>query len=191
MLYERSVAELMKEAAAEVPDPCGSGEIILWFQRKYPRVNAGTVRAHIIGLTANHPSRHHYAWLARRSPLFVQVARGQLTRYQPGTEGAENPSLRRRSGPGTVRQGLRGELQPQTSGRSRIGGRVIQRSRRRPISHRPRDDLDRTMSTSGHSLFMGQGWRPERDGLTCQGEPGKSWRRRPFEPGRSEPSRRW
>jgi restriction system protein len=90
VLYDRSVAELMKEAAIELPEECSSGQVISWFGQKYPKVSAGTVRAHIIGLTANHPSRHHYPSLARRRPLYVQVGRGQLARYQSASEGVEN-----------------------------------------------------------------------------------------------------
>ena len=80
----------MKEAATELPEQCSSGQVISWFGRTYPKVSVGTVRAHIIGLTANHPSRHHYPSLARRRPLFVQVGRGQLADYQPASEGVEN-----------------------------------------------------------------------------------------------------
>jgi Endonuclease NucS len=80
----------MKEAAAELPDHCTRKQVIAWFGRRYPKVNAATVSAHIIGLTANHPSRHHYPSLARRTPLFVRIGHGQLTRYRPGSSGVEN-----------------------------------------------------------------------------------------------------
>jgi hypothetical protein len=75
----------MTDAAAELPEPISSSDIIAWFRRNYPRVQKGTVTAHIIGLTKDHPSRHHYPSLARRRPLFVQVSRGphgQYVRYR-------------------------------------------------------------------------------------------------------------
>jgi restriction system protein len=44
-------------------------------------VKASTIRAHIVGLTANDRSRHHYAWLAKRDPLFVRNESGTLTAF--------------------------------------------------------------------------------------------------------------
>ena len=63
-LYDRTVAELMIEAAAEARYPTQRGDLVAWFEDHYPLVKASTVRAHITGLTANDRNRHHYPWLA-------------------------------------------------------------------------------------------------------------------------------
>ena len=44
----------------------------------YPQIKASTVRAHIVGLTANDRSRHHYPSLARREALFTRHPDGSL-----------------------------------------------------------------------------------------------------------------
>ena len=53
MLYEKSVAELMGDAAMALDEPMTSGDIISWFQTNYPRIQVTTLRAHIMGLTSN------------------------------------------------------------------------------------------------------------------------------------------
>jgi hypothetical protein len=72
--YNRTAAELMVEAAAQMdyPNyPTSRGEVVQWFAEHCPQVKASTIRAHIVGLTANDRSRHHYSSLARREPLFA------------------------------------------------------------------------------------------------------------------------
>lgn len=81
MLYEKSVAELMGDAATALDEPMTSGDIISWFQANYPRVQVTTLRAHIMGLTSNNQARRHYPSLAKRQPIFFQVGRGNLVRF--------------------------------------------------------------------------------------------------------------
>src|ERR1700688_531983 len=76
--YDRTVAELMVEAAAQLDYPTSRGEVVQWFAEHYPQVKASTIRAHIVGLTANDRSRHHYPSLARREPLFTRHLDGSL-----------------------------------------------------------------------------------------------------------------
>jgi hypothetical protein len=74
-LYDRSVAELMVDAAQEITFPATRSDVVAWFAERYPNVKPNTVRAHVVGLTANDPSRHHYAcsrWAADRSQLREQ-----------------------------------------------------------------------------------------------------------------------
>jgi hypothetical protein len=78
VLYDRPVAELMKDAAVELSYPARPGELVAWFAEHYPDVKSTTVRAHVKGLTANDSSRHHYAGLARREPLFTRSRDGSL-----------------------------------------------------------------------------------------------------------------
>jgi hypothetical protein len=81
MLYDKPVAELMRSAAEAIPEPMSTNDLIEWFGAHYPKVQSGTVRAHVIGLTANNPTKRHYPSLARRSPIFFQIGRGQLLRF--------------------------------------------------------------------------------------------------------------
>lgn len=85
--YERTVAELMVDAADGLNYPASRADVIAWFAEHYPDVKASTIRAHIVGLTANDRSRHHYAWLAKRDPLFVRNENGTLTAFE-GVDGA-------------------------------------------------------------------------------------------------------
>src|ERR1019366_4615950 len=81
MLYDRPVADLIRDAGGELQEPMSSGDLIAWFAQRYPKVQVATVRAHIIGLSVNNPSRHHYPNLARRPPVFFQAGRNQLLRF--------------------------------------------------------------------------------------------------------------
>jgi hypothetical protein len=83
MLYDRPVSELMADAAAELNPPFRPTDVIEWFGQRYPLVKDTTVRAHIIGLTANDRNRHHYAWLASREPLFFRHLDGSLEPFDP------------------------------------------------------------------------------------------------------------
>jgi hypothetical protein len=84
--YERTVAELMMEAAAQLDYPTSRGEVVQWFAEHYPQVKASTIRAHIVGLTANDRSRHHYPSLARREPLFTRRPDGSLEAFEGPVE---------------------------------------------------------------------------------------------------------
>lgn len=81
MIYDRPIRELMKDAA-ELAPPYTAAEIVEWFGQHYPRVNPNSVRAHIIGLTANHPSRHHYH-LGGMTALFVRQPDKTLLPFDP------------------------------------------------------------------------------------------------------------
>jgi hypothetical protein len=72
VIYDRPIWVLMQEAAAELSPPYAVGEIVTWFAERYPRIKASSVRAHVRGLTANDPSRHHYPTIAGMTALFVR-----------------------------------------------------------------------------------------------------------------------
>jgi hypothetical protein len=54
--YECPVAELMAGAAAALDYPTSRGAVVGWFAENYTEVKASTIRAFIIGLTANEQS---------------------------------------------------------------------------------------------------------------------------------------
>jgi len=71
MIYDRPIWALMQDAATVLSPPYTVGEIVAWFGLHYPKIQASSVRAHIKGLTANDPSRHHYR-VSGRTALFVR-----------------------------------------------------------------------------------------------------------------------
>lgn len=77
----------MKEAAAEISYPARPGDLTAWFAERYPDVKSTTVRAHVKGLTENDSSRHHYASLARREPLFTRSHDGALMPFDATAAG--------------------------------------------------------------------------------------------------------
>jgi endonuclease len=83
VLYDRPVSELMADAAADLTPPFRPTDVVEWFRQRYPLVKDKTVRAHVIGLTANDRNRHHYAWLANREPLFFRHLDGALEPFDP------------------------------------------------------------------------------------------------------------
>jgi hypothetical protein len=83
VLYDRPVSDLMADAVAELTPPFRPTDVIAWFGQRYPLVKDKTVRAHVIGLTANDRNRHHYAWLANREPLFFRQLDGSLEPFDP------------------------------------------------------------------------------------------------------------
>jgi hypothetical protein len=72
LIYDRPIRVLMTDAAAELPAPYTVREIVGWFAEHYPKIKSSSVRAHIKGLTANDPSRHHYPTVAGMTALFLQ-----------------------------------------------------------------------------------------------------------------------
>jgi endonuclease len=80
MIYDRPIWALMQDAAADLSPPYTVGELIAWFAQHYPKIKASSVRAHIKGLTANDPSRHHYQ-VSGRTALFVREPDKTLMPY--------------------------------------------------------------------------------------------------------------
>lgn len=91
MLYDRPIRELMKDAAADLSPPYTVREFIDWFGEHYPKVNPKSVRAHVIGLTANDPNRHHYH-VGGLTALFVRQPDRTLLPYDPAddTDGGDD-----------------------------------------------------------------------------------------------------
>jgi hypothetical protein len=83
MLYDRPISALMQDAAADLTPPYTVSDFITWFGEHYPKVNPRSVRAHIIGLTANDPSRHHYPNLNGMTALFVKQSDRTLIPFDP------------------------------------------------------------------------------------------------------------
>jgi hypothetical protein len=88
----------MADAADDIRPPYTAEAIDTWFRENFPKIKPGTVAAHIRGLTANDPSRHHYPGLAAKDPLFFRTASSELVRFDAASHSSEaaSPSAARR-----------------------------------------------------------------------------------------------
>jgi hypothetical protein len=85
--YGKPTWALLPEALADLTPPYQIDQIIGWFRQHYPRLTDGTVRAHVIALTANDPSkRHHPAYRTKRALLY-KIGRGSYEPYDPSRHG--------------------------------------------------------------------------------------------------------
>lgn len=89
MIYDRPVSDLMRDAPADLTAPFSVADVVAWFQEHYPKIKNNTITAHIRGLTANDPNRHHYAWLASKEPVFTRTGYGKLRRFDPDEIGGD------------------------------------------------------------------------------------------------------
>jgi hypothetical protein len=101
MIYDKPIWALMKDAEAELSPPYTVGEIVAWFALHYPKIKASSVRAHIKGMTANDPSRHHYR-VSGMTALFVRQPDKTLISYDPeaGTDTDDEEELDEETGAG-------------------------------------------------------------------------------------------
>ena len=83
VLYDRPVAELMIEASADLPERSKPGDFVDWFAQHYPKVKATTVRAHIIGLTVNDPSRKHMGGVGPPPAAVLQEPQWLARTFRP------------------------------------------------------------------------------------------------------------
>jgi hypothetical protein len=103
VIYDCPVWQLIADAANDVSQPYTADAIDGWFRENFPKIKPGTVAAHIRGLTANDPSRHHYPPLAAKPPLFFRTASGDLVCFDADSHTSETaiaaaarPARRRR-----------------------------------------------------------------------------------------------
>jgi endonuclease len=85
MIYDRPISALMRDAVADLSPPYTVSEIVAWFAEHYPKVKASSVRAHVKGLTANDPSRHHYH-VGGMPVLFMRRPDKTLIPFDPSAE---------------------------------------------------------------------------------------------------------
>lgn len=76
-LYDKSVRLLLWDMVDDLSIKEGEiitkQQVINWFRTKYPKVKEGTIAAHLIRLSVNAPSRHHYNAKAGEDDLFYQI----------------------------------------------------------------------------------------------------------------------
>jgi hypothetical protein len=115
-LYEKPVRLLMKDMAKEFALEPGQHftkkQAIDWFSRKYSKVKVGTISAHLIKLSTNATSRHHYNARPGEDDVFYQLDGGRYRLYDSTTDPVPIYAPRGDSGTGTLEAGDDEESQP-------------------------------------------------------------------------------
>jgi len=76
-IYEKSVRFLMKDMANDFAmkkgDRITKDQVISWFNDKYSKIKLGTITAHLVRMSTNAKSRHHYNAKPIEDDLFYQI----------------------------------------------------------------------------------------------------------------------
>jgi endonuclease len=90
-LYDRPVRLLMRDMIAELAPDTGvvftRRQAISWFAEHYPKIQEGTVAAHLLRFSTNARARIHYSPRPDEDILF-QIDRSHFRRYEPTTDPA-------------------------------------------------------------------------------------------------------
>lgn len=87
-VYDKPTWQLIKEALDQLPERFTTDDVLAWFRSKYPKLKRSGIRTHIVGMSVNHPSRHHYPALLRHGLLY-KLDRHHYARYDPGRHGLQ------------------------------------------------------------------------------------------------------
>ncbi|MEK7993298.1 MAG: hypothetical protein AAB403_05785 [Planctomycetota bacterium] len=89
-IYDQSTRELLRHFASEELRPgktFTSREVRDWFRVHWPKISMGTVRATLMALSTNHPSRvHHPVKPGPTHDLFYRIERGQYRLWNPSSD---------------------------------------------------------------------------------------------------------
>ncbi len=79
-----TIAAMLAEAAAALPEPFSAAQVLRWFRDHYPHVKDTSLRAHIQALTGNAVNRVQNApVLGTRPPVLFRVSHGLYRRWRP------------------------------------------------------------------------------------------------------------
>lgn len=86
-IYDKSTVELMRQYVGEHHDQqqFTADEIIHWFNIHWPKINPGTVRAHLIQMSTNDRSRANWR-VGPKHDLFFRIGPGLFRRYHPDSD---------------------------------------------------------------------------------------------------------
>jgi endonuclease len=106
-LYDKPVRHLFWDMVADMSlqkgDILTRQQVVAWFDAKYPKVKPATIAAHLLRLSVNAPSRHHYSAKPGEDDLLYQIDSGRFRLYDAAVD---PPPLI----PGT---GSPGEIEPE------------------------------------------------------------------------------
>ena len=102
-IYDKSTRMLMRQMVDEMPIAAGQvvtrGAVLNWFDTQYSKIKEGTVRAHLIRLSTNAPTRLHYSAKPGEDDVFFQLDSSHFRLYDPATDpppihaGTANPKV--------------------------------------------------------------------------------------------------
>ncbi len=91
-IYEKSTRVLLKDMLADMGLRPGqvftTSRVIDWFQKHYPKLQAGSIRAHLVQASTNDRSRLHHTSTNASDDLLFKVDSGQFRLYEPGKDPA-------------------------------------------------------------------------------------------------------
>ena len=91
-LYDKPVRALMRDMVSDLVLKKGEvltrDRVLGWFSEHYPKVKQGTIGAHLIQLSINAKSRHHYSPKPKEDDLFYQIDGGRFRLYEPESDPA-------------------------------------------------------------------------------------------------------
>lgn len=91
-IYDKPTRALLKDMLVDLGLKPGqvftTARAVQWFQEHYPKLKAGSVRAHLVQAATNDRSRLHHPATNETDDLLFKVASGQFRLYQPDTDPA-------------------------------------------------------------------------------------------------------
>jgi hypothetical protein len=91
-IYDKPTRALLKDMLKDLSLKPGqvftSSRAIQWFAEHYPKLKAGSVRAHLVQASTNDRSRLHHPATNETDDLLFKVASGQFRLYEPGKDPA-------------------------------------------------------------------------------------------------------
>lgn len=91
-LYDKPVRLLFRDMVTDLGlqpgDTFSRQDSISWFKENYPLVKTGTITAHLIRLSTNAPSRHHYGAKPVEDDLFYQIDGNKFRLFEPQSDPA-------------------------------------------------------------------------------------------------------
>lgn len=91
-IYDKPTRALLKDMLTEWGLKPGEAftaqRAINWFAKKYPKLKAGSIHAHLVQASTNDPSRRHHSTTDTTDDLLFKVGPREYRRYQPGVDPA-------------------------------------------------------------------------------------------------------
>jgi hypothetical protein len=86
-LYDKPIWALIEDALGEMPEVFTTVDLLNWFRSRYPKIKESSLRAHIVGMSVNNPTRRFYSGTLSHGLLY-RLGRSKFTRYDPARHGS-------------------------------------------------------------------------------------------------------
>jgi endonuclease len=89
-IYDKPTRVLLKDMLADwnlAPDETFTAQrAVEWFAKKYPKLKAGSIHAHLVQASTNDPSRRHHPTTNATDDLLFKVGSREYRRYKAGID---------------------------------------------------------------------------------------------------------